>query len=218
MTLLDKLKGASRYINPVRSRDHFKDLYLDKIVQSKELRQYFFDSNERVEDAESKYMYNEVVKAIDKAYGANIQFYEKGLLRRFVAKPLRMAGVGLAVISHYFVNVYLSPEAYALLIQPALGMMAAADAIEGVSYFYHNHSKYDLKQLPKLLLESISEKAMAVIPTFVTPGIEATLGSTKFDRAVARKMIYEVKNEFIGRFGEHEKQNQKLDFTGSART
>ncbi len=203
MGLIDKIKKLTRYTRPVQSRDQFKELYLDNLVQNKELRPYFFDGEQKRE--ESKEHFDELVKMVD-------NYEKKGFLSRWIAKPLRLVGAGLASVSYFIGDFLLQPAAAAYTLAPAIGMMAAADLVEGASYLYNNHSKYDLLQVPKLVAEGAAEKAAAVIGGFitpitgagvVTPGIEATLGNTKFDRAVAKKILYNTKNEFINKFGEY---------------
>ncbi len=211
MGLTDKLHGARKYAEPVKNKEHFRKLYLEDLINSKELRPYFFDGGKRKEDDRAKMLYSELTRIVDDNYDnyGRKNYEKKGFFRRFIAKPLRMIGSGLAAAGHYLLNVYLSPEAYAVAMIPALGMMAAADAIEGVSYLYHNHSGYDLLQVPKLVLEGVLEKGLAIIPGIVTPAAEATLGNTKFDRAVARKILYKSRNEFIKKFGEYKKPEDK---------
>jgi len=207
MGLVDKLKGAKGIVQNVKSRDQFKEMYLDKLIESKELRSYFFEGDKKRDDERSRIMYDALTGIIDKEYDnyGRKQFEKPSLIKRFIAKPLRLAGASLEAYSHYLVNFYYSPEAYVMYTIPAVGAMAAADLLEGAEYLYHNHSGYDFLQVPKVLAESLLEKGLALLPFGVTVLPEAIAGSTKFDRAVARKILYESKNEFIKKFGKYEK-------------
>jgi hypothetical protein len=151
-------------------------------------------------------------------------YENKGFLRRWVAKPLRWLGTGLTSLSYFIGDFFLQPLSAAYTLTSGLGMMAAADLVEGASYLYHNHGGYDLLQIPKLAAEGIGEKAAMLVGGFkmpiagagiITPGIEATLGNTKFDRAVARKILCKSKNEFIRKFGEYKAPEKVIqaDFT-----
>lgn len=210
MGLTDRLKDARKLASPIKGKDDFKKTYLDSIIQSDELKDYFFENGNRKDDDRSKYMYSELVRMIDGNYDNYGKFYEKNsLVKRLLVRPLRKVGAGLAAFSHYLLNVYASPGGYYLALAPALGMMAAADLVEGASYLYHNHSGYDLLQIPKIIVESLAEKGLAALPLFVTPGLEATLGNTKFDRAVAKKILYKTRNDFIKKFGKYEEPEEK---------
>lgn len=215
MGLGEKVKKLTKYSRPIQNRDHFKELYLDSLLQNKELQPYFFDEDgERREDEQSKEHFDELVKMVDASYDkyGKKNYEKKGFLRKWVAKPLRMIGAGLTSLSYFIGDFLLQPAAAAYTLAPAIGMMAAADLVEGASYLYHNHSGYDLLQVPKIVAEGVAEKAAVIIGGFtipitgagvVTPGIEATLGNTKFDRAVAKKILYRTKNDFIKKFGEY---------------
>lgn len=211
MSLTDVLRQGKKYAKPIGSRDQFKDLFIDELLRSEELKSYFFDGDGRKGDDKAKYQYSELVRFVDEAYDkyGRKNFEEKGFLRTFVAKPLRSLGCAVAATSHYILTVYLSPETYAVTMAPALGMMTAADVIEGLSYLYHNHEGYDLMQIPKILMEGLLEKGLAIIPGYITPLAEATLGNTKFDRAVAGKILYKAKNEFVKKFGEYKVPEKK---------
>ena len=233
MGLVDKIKSLTKYSRPVHNRDQFKEMYLEGLVQSKELQPYFFDENgERRNDDESKQCFDRLTKMIDSNYDkyGKKNYENKGFLRKWVAKPLRMLGAGLTSLSYFIGDFLLQPAAAAYTLAPAIGMMAAADLVEGASYLYHNHSGYDLLQTPKIIAEGIAEKAAVIVGGFaipiagagtITPGIEAALGNTKFDRAVAKKILYSTKNEFIKKFGEYKAPEEykepeniiKADFT-----
>ncbi len=151
MGLIDKLKGVNKYTKTVTSKGDFKKLYLDSIIQSDELKSYFFDGDKRKDDYESKYHYSELVRMVDNAYDnyGKKNYEDKGFLRKFIAKPLRKVGAGIASIGHYLLNVYYSPEAcaaYAVTMLPAVKMMVLADLIEGASYLYHNHSGRSIRK------------------------------------------------------------------------
>jgi len=215
MGLVDKIKSLTRFSRPVQNRDQFRETYLDGLIQSKELRPYFFNEyGQRRDDDEARQHFDELTRMVDSNYDkyGKKNYEERGFLSRWISKPLRLIGAGLTSFSYFIGDFLLQPAAAAYTLAPALGMMAAADLVEGASYLYHNHSGYDLLQVPKLIAESIAEKAAVVVGGFtipvygagiITPGIEATLGNTKFDRAVAKKILYNTKNEFIKRFGEY---------------
>ncbi len=211
MAIDDKIGDAKKFIQPIRSKEQFRRLYLDSLIRSPELRGYFFDGDKRKDDDRTKYLYSELARMLDDAYEeyGKESFENKGFFRRFFGRPLRAVGSALAAASHYLLNVYYSPEAYAVTILPALGLMGVADVIEGLSYLYHNHEGYDLLQVPKLVLESLLEKGLAVIPGYITTLPELVAGSTKFDRAVARKILYRAKNEFIKKFGEYKEPEKQ---------
>ena len=205
-SLTDKLTSSKRYVTSLGSREQFKEIYLDKLVNSAELKDYFFDGNQRKKDSQQELYFDELVSMVDKAYdqyGIN-NFEQKGLLTRFVAKPLRLLSSAGAVFGHYMMNVYLQPEAYRFAVMHALAGMAIADTIEGLEHLYRNHEKCDLAQVPKLVAEGVVEKALTILPVYATPVMEATLGNTKFDRAVANKILYHVKDAFVEKFGEQE--------------
>ena len=70
------------------------------------------------------------------------------------------AGSALAASGHYIANQTLSEEVYAVTTIPSVSAWLIADAIETVGYLIQNHSKQDLKDLGKTLLEGVAEKAI----------------------------------------------------------
>lgn len=202
MGLTDKLDP---YTKEVFNREHFRKMYLDKLIESKELKPYFFNGQTRKDEKETRELYDELTSIVNRNYDmyGRKSFEEKGFARRFIAKPLRRVGSFLALAAHYYINNFYNAAAYTVAMTPALKMMAAADTIDMLGYLYHNHSGYDFLQVPRIVVEGIAEKGLAMVPTYVTPALEYTLGQTKFDRAVARKILYQSKNEFIKNFGEY---------------
>ncbi len=211
MSLSDAIRKSKKYIRPIKSRDDFKEIYLEELISSDELKSYFFERDDKINNDRAKYLYSELTRMVDDYYDkyGKKNFENQSFLRTMVAKPLRKLGVAAATAGHVFMNVYTFPWAYRFCIFPAVGAMAAADVIEGLEYLYHNHEGYDLLQVPKIAAEGLLEKSLAVVPGFVTPLAEATLGNTKFDRAVAGKILYKAKNAFIKKFGEYKAPEKK---------
>lgn len=214
MGLTDRLKGVKETLTKggvrrVQSLDEFKELYFEELLNSKGIKGYFSQDDERVTVEQAKKTdpgkFYDLASIVDGNYGqyGKRQFEEPGIVRKWLARPLRAAGAGLAAYAHYVFTVTYSPEAYYVLMKPAMGMMVGADVLEGMSYLYHNHKGYDFLQIPRVVAEGLAEKGLAAIPAIVTPGIEATLGQTKFDRAVSRKILYRSRNDFIKMHGEY---------------
>ena len=192
MGLIDRLRGNAN------NAGDFADRHLDKLMESAELRQYFFDeSGKRKTDPGTEALRDSLRDKLVAGYDTDAKSYfeDRGFLSKYVSPVLRGLGFGADVAGTYL--FWAMGGAGLGLKAVGAGIKTVADTIDMVHYLRHNHEGYDFGSLPALVGETVAERFAAYWPLGIGEVADLVRGRSKFDGKVTRKTLYDAKKSFL---------------------